>query len=637
MANRFSRSEKGKWASDLNQTRRPSIVIPEPDNNELIEANRFTLIGRVTNPNIQKTRALVDFFLQHWSVVGHFKGRELGPYLFQFTFESERDLQAILNKAPFHFKRWMILLQRWEPVISDDFPSSISFWVRIHGLPLHYWTDATLHMIGSELGVVESKDVHQARIRVHVNGLKPLVVLMDITLGGESKVIEVEYENIGKHCFLCCSLSHEKENCPQKHTQNSSSSDMRGINETRTLESLEAYRRGKDDRKLEKVRHEESHRYNQSHGPSPRHHSHGVDLRSQRGDRRRSPPRSSNYQPQYPAKERDIILPRGRDGTRDSDRSRLSGPSGGNASHRIPASQRLSHEQGSAHSRLGGRVWVEKGSQSQTSHTPPPRPQWEAMTSNQEVNSSSDRRSALVRLSLPITDALPPGVKDSTTPEGLTLPTRVPALQRIEPLSVPERTPLLQNGVANSESGRLQEVEIQYMEESFPAHILHSSEQPSSSRLPAKERLSLPQESPIRTLSEDRRHLASTLPVLPTLQSPAKNNGATATATKAIGTSAASKVTGKRKAQGQPAVKKRAVRSSLHGVSLKMRRVNKAQISPRQSPRRKLYGESSASEDVPAASKRKPKGQARKNPPINLIPAMTRQGTDFRSARSTLP
>lgn len=111
MASRYSRSEKEKWASDpRKQPRRPPVLIHAADSNTLIEANKFTLIGRVTNPNIQKTRALVDFFLQNWSVVGQFTERELGPHLFQFTFESERDLQTILKKSPFHIKRWMMIL-----------------------------------------------------------------------------------------------------------------------------------------------------------------------------------------------------------------------------------------------------------------------------------------------------------------------------------------------------------------------------------------------------------------------------------------------------------------------------------------------------------------------------------------------
>ncbi|XP_048599564.1 uncharacterized protein LOC125579765 [Brassica napus] len=172
MARRYSASEKAKWTAKSNSpVRRAPVQIPRTDNSELIEQNKLTLIGRVSNPAAQNTHALVDFFLQHWHVSGSITRRELGPHLFQFSFESERDLQSILTKAPYHFKRWMIMLQRWEPSVSENFPSTISFWIRVHGLPLHYWTDAALDAIGSDLGHVELKEATKARFRVHINGL----------------------------------------------------------------------------------------------------------------------------------------------------------------------------------------------------------------------------------------------------------------------------------------------------------------------------------------------------------------------------------------------------------------------------------------------------------------------------------
>ena len=130
MSHRYSREEKKKWIPARSQTnRKPPVKIPEIDTAALIEENKFTLIGRVTNPATQNTKALVDFFLQHWNVSGRFTGRDLGPLLFQFRFENERDLLTILNKAPFHFKRWMIIVQRWEPVVSEKFPSLLPFWI----------------------------------------------------------------------------------------------------------------------------------------------------------------------------------------------------------------------------------------------------------------------------------------------------------------------------------------------------------------------------------------------------------------------------------------------------------------------------------------------------------------------------
>lgn len=109
MAHRFSRSENGKWKDERPPPpKKPPVRIPESNVSDLIDRHKYTLIGRVTNPKIQKTHALVEFFLQQWNVAGRITGRDLGPHLFQFSFESEKDLQVILSKSPFHFKRWMI-------------------------------------------------------------------------------------------------------------------------------------------------------------------------------------------------------------------------------------------------------------------------------------------------------------------------------------------------------------------------------------------------------------------------------------------------------------------------------------------------------------------------------------------------
>lgn len=253
MAHRLSRGEKGKWIQDQpKQAKRPPVIILASNNYALIEEHKLTLIGRVTNPAIQKTKALVDFFLNHWNVAGQITGKALGPYLFQFKFETERDLQLILSKGPYHFKRWMLILQRWEPIVSDNFPSLIPFWISVHSIPLHYWTEDALKAIGKVLGPVEDWDVDRGRVRVSINGLKPLEMKHDISLpSGEIKEVELEYENLEKHCFHCLSLTHEGDACPTfPRKENRDGRETRlGISQNRTLERLEADRRRKDEKK----------------------------------------------------------------------------------------------------------------------------------------------------------------------------------------------------------------------------------------------------------------------------------------------------------------------------------------------------------------------------------------------------
>lgn len=252
MAHRYSKEDKGKGKASDTFQRKPLVRVPESDITELVERNKLTLIGRVTNPTIQKTRALVDFFLQHWNVAGRITGRDLGPTLFQFGFETEKHLQTILSKAPYHFKKWMIILQKWEPIVSNTFPNNIPFWINIHGIPLHYWNDQTIDAIGPVLGHIETKDADKARLRVAVNGLQPLIMKMDLQLPSKEVVeIEMEYEYLQKHCFLCKALSHEADDCPNQELMKNQRSERRnfGISQQNTLDSIEESKRRQEDRK----------------------------------------------------------------------------------------------------------------------------------------------------------------------------------------------------------------------------------------------------------------------------------------------------------------------------------------------------------------------------------------------------
>ncbi|KAH0868781.1 LOW QUALITY PROTEIN: hypothetical protein HID58_075803, partial [Brassica napus] len=59
MARRYNRAEKEKWAVPLTPPpKRPPVRIPANNTEDLVAANRLTIIGRVTNPTLQKLRVL---------------------------------------------------------------------------------------------------------------------------------------------------------------------------------------------------------------------------------------------------------------------------------------------------------------------------------------------------------------------------------------------------------------------------------------------------------------------------------------------------------------------------------------------------------------------------------------------------
>ncbi|KAJ4914211.1 Zinc knuckle CX2CX4HX4C protein [Raphanus sativus] len=464
MAHRYSRAEKGKWKEDSTRSeRRRPIQIPQTDNSALIEENKLTLIGRVTNPAVQKTQWVVEWLLQYWNVEGELTGRELGPELFQIRFPSEEALQTVLRKGPYHYKRWMILLQRWEPVVSDSFPRMIAFWIRIHGLPLHYWTEETLEAIGKGLGPRLGKDVDHGRIRILIDGLKNLEMHLPLQLPtGEEISVNLEYEKLEKHCFLCFSLCHEQETCPRNKDKADIKLAPQGISQRNTLRKLEDQRRKHDSRRPFSL----SSRDRQLDPSELRRSQGSVYSRLQNSERARYYVEDNSN----PLNSRERDRSRYGDSRRERDRSnervrsshhsfpsqRKSSPIKRTTRDRSP-SQR-DREDRRAHSR---------GHNSQYSRTPTPRPPRETMnlptaSVHEEANSRSrDRVPALERLEIDQT-AEPQRVSALDRLEEMPEqePRRVSALERLEaPLIDP---PPRQTGLSNSLLARLQDVEIQY-------------------------------------------------------------------------------------------------------------------------------------------------------------------------------
>lgn len=213
----FTTAEKGKnlmMPSDSNIRR---IRAPVIDTSALIRENALTIIGRVVNPKEQPISALLAALPRQWTLRGGVTGADLGLHCFQFRFELEEDLLKVLEQRPFQYNHWMVILQRWEPIISPLFPSQIPFWIRLQGIPLHFWHQDMIYNIAHDLGRLEDYKITNtsARVRILVDGLKPLTKqsLLEFD-SGEEVMISMDYEDLGYHCSNCNMLSHLSRSCP---------------------------------------------------------------------------------------------------------------------------------------------------------------------------------------------------------------------------------------------------------------------------------------------------------------------------------------------------------------------------------------------------------------------------------------
>ncbi|KAJ4874789.1 Reverse transcriptase domain-containing protein [Raphanus sativus] len=300
---------------------------------------------------------------------------------------------------------------------------------------------------------------------------------LDISVSGEIKQVELEYEDLQKHCFICFSLAHDKDDCPSQRAQANyrEPAPRMGISQNRTLERIEAERRKAEERKSAR----------------------SDSLQWQRPATREFDWRQDkNFRYNYGAR---------RDPHYKEDSSRREGSA---PNSRLPAKERLSLTRNETISA--------KGSQSRQQFQTP-RAEWRPVVSASNKGANSKEAMSLVSHTPSPHPQREGGVSSrgeisaSRQSGGGTAPSqeRLSALNR---LSLPdERVPLLQNGMANPDSGRLQAEPSQVIEETVPIQIERSN--PSSSRNPRPPSAYVydgtQERSPIRTLSEDRLNSAT--------------------------------------------------------------------------------------------------------------------------------
>lgn len=225
MSGRLRREDKGKAiATDPSQAPRTArIRIQEPDNAELLQRHSLTLIGRVTNKSAQRVRSLIPFFTDLWKSNSRPVGSDLGNGMFQFQFDNEEDLLTVLEKRPYHYGRWMVIVQRWEPTVSKTFPSLLPFWITVQGIPVHLWTKETIEKLGEDIGVYEKMEITSTsvRMRVQINGLLPLIKSSVIEYAnGDEVTANFVYEKLERHCPKCFRLDHDIKDCLEaKHEE----------------------------------------------------------------------------------------------------------------------------------------------------------------------------------------------------------------------------------------------------------------------------------------------------------------------------------------------------------------------------------------------------------------------------------
>ncbi|XP_050222064.1 uncharacterized protein LOC126672161 [Mercurialis annua] len=183
----------------------PSIRFSDRVQTELSKQWKATVIVKLLGRPISY-RNLCNRLESMWNFTQGFDVIDLENNYFIVKFRSGNDIDAVLTD-----------LESSVDCITDNI-QSIQAWIRLPGMPIHYYNKKVLRYIGQMVGRVLKIDYCTeaaergkfARIAVELDLSKPLVSQFCL----DGKVQFVEYECLPRICFNCGRFGHTKDHCP---------------------------------------------------------------------------------------------------------------------------------------------------------------------------------------------------------------------------------------------------------------------------------------------------------------------------------------------------------------------------------------------------------------------------------------
>lgn len=190
---------------------KPVDLTEDDDVNTVIQSAR-SLIGRLLNPECQNMARMLKIMPRIWKIYERVKGIALSKESFQFIFELETDLQTVMKHGLWTFDDWGMVMDRWQEFPPPKFLQTAPIWIRIHKIPVNYFSLKTMDAIADAVGHVKTIEydpdkpylLEYVRVLVIVDLQNPLRDTKSVNLPkGLSAMVDIEYERVRKKCFKC--------------------------------------------------------------------------------------------------------------------------------------------------------------------------------------------------------------------------------------------------------------------------------------------------------------------------------------------------------------------------------------------------------------------------------------------------
>ncbi|XP_059654737.1 uncharacterized protein LOC132301505 [Cornus florida] len=188
-----------------------------------ISALRSSLIGFFVHKSLH-FGLIQTLSTKYWSDKGLLKVTSSVKGFFEFHFSSSAMCDLILAEGPWFFAGKAITLKKWDPEFRyNHHVSSLPIWVKIFGLPLHYWTSSGFSLVVSAIGkpifaniyTEEKSKTRFVKLCIEINTNSHFPATLNLQLNsGIMASLRFEYLHCPPSCSLCQCFGHNLQTCP---------------------------------------------------------------------------------------------------------------------------------------------------------------------------------------------------------------------------------------------------------------------------------------------------------------------------------------------------------------------------------------------------------------------------------------
>ncbi|KAL9416731.1 hypothetical protein AB3S75_039842 [Citrus x aurantiifolia] len=212
----------------------PSISFSQKVHEQLIKPLQSTVVVKLLGRMIGY-KALCSRLEILWPNIGGYSVIDLDNGYFLVKLRKEGEADFVLTEGPWLVAGHYLTVQPWSPHFdsSNEKIDKITAWIRLPGMPLHYYHKKIIRMLGHVIEKVIKIDYNTelatrgkfARIAVEVSLGSPLI--SQFLLDG--RIQRIEYEALPTICFGCGKYGHISSSCPDNlslETRGEKANDM---------------------------------------------------------------------------------------------------------------------------------------------------------------------------------------------------------------------------------------------------------------------------------------------------------------------------------------------------------------------------------------------------------------------------